>query len=222
MAGKDWSVVGRYVEYCSCDMGCPCESMAEPTQGFCTGAVAFEIDKGHCDGVSLDGMKVVATFYFPRAIHHGDGHMQLILEDGISDEQRDAMFYILSGEDQPVGTMIQIFSIIVEHNHSPVFTKIDFDWDIKARTARVEVPDFLRVRSEAIRNPLTDEAHRMITVLPDGWVFHEAEGAAGFAKSLGDLKFDLNRTHSSLAYIAWGPEGLKYNLEESRRRFPLT
>ena len=62
----------------------------------------------------------------------------------------------------------------------------------------------------------------MITVLPDGWVFHEAEGAAGFAKSLGDLKFDLNRTHSSLAYIAWGPEGLKYNLEESRRRFPLT
>ena len=116
------------------------KSMAEPTQGFCTGAVAFEIDKGHCDGVSLDGMKVVATFYFPRAIHHGDGHMQLILEDGISDEQRDAMFYILSGEDQPVGTMIQIFSIIVEHNHSPVFTKIDFDWDIKARTARVEVP----------------------------------------------------------------------------------
>ena len=34
----------------------------------------------------------------------------------------------------------------------------------------------------------------MITVLPDGWVFHEAENAAGYAKSMGDLKFDLNQT----------------------------
>ena len=61
----------------------------------------------------------------------------------------------------------------------------------------------------------------MITVLPDGWVFHEAESAAGFAKSMGDLKFDLNQTHSSMAYVAWGPKGLKYDLSESRRRFPL-
>jgi hypothetical protein len=58
-------------------------------------------------------------------------------------------------------------------------------------------------------------------VLPDGWVFHEAEGAAGFAKSTGELKFDLNHRHSSMAYVAWGPNGLKYDLEEQRRKFPL-
>jgi len=221
MAGKDWSIEGRYVEYCSCDMGCPCESMADPTQGYCTGAVGFQVDKGHCEGVSLDGMKVLATFFFPRAIHHGGGHMQPFLEETISDEQRDAMFYILSGEDQPVGTMFQIFSVIVEHHHDPIFTQIDFDWDIKARTARIEVPQSLRARSEAIRNPVTDQEHRMITVLPNGWVFHEAESAAGYAKSTGDLKFDLNQSHSSLAYVAWGPDGLKYDLDETRERYPL-
>jgi hypothetical protein len=31
--GKDWSIEGRYVEYCSCDMGCPCESMAPASGG---------------------------------------------------------------------------------------------------------------------------------------------------------------------------------------------
>lgn len=222
MAGRDWSIEGRYVEYCSCDLGCPCESMAEPTQGHCTGAVAFQVDKGHCDSVSLDGMKVVATFYFPRAIHHGDGHMQPILEESISDEQKDAIFYILSGEDQPAGTMFQIFSIIVEQLHEPVFTKIEFDWDVEKHRARIEVPDLMRAHAEPIRNPVTDKEHRIITVLPEGWVFHEAEGASGFAKSVGELKFDLNRTHSSLAYVAWGPQGLTYDLEESRRRFPLT
>lgn len=221
MAGRDWSIEGRWVEYCSCDMGCPCESMANPTQGHCTGVIAFIIDKGHCDGVSLDGMKVAATFYFPRAIHHGDGHMQPILEDTVSEEQKDAIFYILSGEDQPIGTMFQIFSIIVEHHHDPIMAKLDMEIDVKARSARIEVPQSLRARSESIRNPVTDEEHRILTVLPDGWVFHEGEGAAGYTKSIGDLKFELDRSHSSLAYVAWGPNGLKYSLDEARRRFPL-
>lgn len=221
MAGRDWSIEGRWVEYCSCDMGCPCESMANPTQGHCTGVIAFIIDKGHCDGVSLDGMKVAATFYFPRAIHHGDGHMQPILEDTVSEEQKDAIFYILSGEDQPIGTMFQIFSVIVEHHHDPIMAKLDMEIDVKARSARIEVPQSLRARSESIRNPVTDEEHRILTVLPDGWVFHEGEGAAGYTKSIGDLKFELDRSHSSLAYVAWGPNGLKYSLDEARRRFPL-
>jgi len=222
MASKDWSIEGRYIEYCSCDMGCPCESMAPPTQGICTGAIAFQVDKGHCEDVSLDGMTVAETFFFPRAIHHGGGHMQPILEDTISDAQKDAIFYILTGEDQPVGTMFQIFSIIIEHHHDPIFTKIDFDWDIENRKARIEVPNVLRTRSEAIRNPVTDAEHRILTVLPDGWVFHEAEGAAGFAKSIGDIKFDFSQTHSSLAYVAWGPNGLTHDLAGARRRFPLT
>ena len=46
----------------------------------------------------------------------------------------------------------------------------------------------------------------MITVLPDGWVFHEAENAAGFAKGIGAIKFDLNRRHSSLAQCRLGTE----------------
>lgn len=221
MPGKDWSIEGRYVEYCSCDLGCPCESMGEPTRGHCNGAVGFIIDKGHWEDVNLDGKKVVATFHFPRAIHHGEGHMQPILEDDLTDAQRDALFYILTGEDQPAGTMFQIFSVIVEHHHDPLFTPIDFDIDVKGRTAHIGVPGLLRARSEPIRNPVTDEEHRILTVLPNGWVFHEAEGASGFAKSMGGIKFDLSRSHSSMAYVAWGPNGLKYDFDEARRRFPL-
>lgn len=221
MAGKDWSIEGRYMEICSCDFGCPCESMAPPTKGHCEGLVAFAIDKGHCEGVSLDGLKVVATFFFPRAIHHGGGQMQPIIGDAPSEDQTNAIFYILSGEDQRVGTIFQIFSTIVEKIHDPIFSKIEFDWDIKARKARIEVADVLKAKSEPIRNPVTDTEHRMITVLPDGWVFHEAENTAGTTKSLSQLKFDLSQSHSSLAHVAWGPNGLKYDLAESRRRFPL-
>jgi hypothetical protein len=221
MAVRDWSIEAEYVEYCSCDYGCPCESMAPPTQGHCTGAVAFKINKGHCDGIDLDGLIVVATFYFPRAIHHGEGHMQPILEARTTPEQRDALFYILTGEDQPVGTMFQIFSQIIEHHHDPIFTEIGWEWDIKNRRARIDVPNIVRAHSEAIRNSVTDKEHRIITVLPEGWVFHEAEGAAGFAKGIGDIKFDLAQRHSSLAYVAWNRNGLSLDLAQSRKRFPL-
>jgi hypothetical protein len=95
MAGRDWRIEARHVEYCSCDLGCPCESMADPTYGICTGLVAFKIDKGHCEKLSLDDLAVVATFYFPRAIHHGQGVLQPIIDERASDEQRDALFYIL-------------------------------------------------------------------------------------------------------------------------------
>jgi hypothetical protein len=219
MAGKNWQIEGRYVEYCSCDHGCPCETMADPTYGYCTGLVAFKIDKGWCEDVQLNDLAVVGTFYFPRAIHHGQGVFQPILDERANEAQRDALFYILSGDDQPVGTMFQIFSVIVETIKDPLFAKIAFEWDLEKRQASIDVPGVIRARSEPIRNPVTDKEHRMITVLPDGWVFHEAESASGIAKGLGAVKFDLNHRHSSLAHVAWNPNGLLYSYDEYKQKF---
>ena len=61
--------------------------------------------------------------------------MQPILEARASEEQREALFYILTAADQPVGTMFQIFSVIIEHHHDPIFTEIGWEWDIKKRRA---------------------------------------------------------------------------------------
>lgn len=219
MAGKNWQIEGKYVEYCSCDHGCPCESMADPTYGYCTGLVAFKIDRGYCEDVRLDDLTVVATFYFPRAIHHGQGVLQPIIDERASEVQREAIFYILSGQDQPVGTMFQIFSVIVETIKEPLFARIGFDWDLDKRTAKIEVDGVVRAHSEPIRNPVTDAEHRMLAVLPQGWVFHEAENASGFAKGLGAIKFDLSRRHSSLANIAWNQNGLVHSYDEYKQKF---
>jgi len=193
--------------------------MADPTYGIFTGVVAFKIDKGHCEKISLDGFAVVATFYFPRAIHHGQGVLQSIIDERANDAQRDALFYFLSGEDQKAGTMFQIFSTIIETIKDQRFANITFEWDLAKRTARIEVPGIVRANSEPIRNPVTNEEHRVLTVLPNGWMFHEAEGAAGFAKGIGAIKFDLNRRHSSLANVAWDPNGLVHSHDEYKLKF---
>src|SRR5689334_7656300 len=219
MPGKNWQIEGRCVEYCSCNHGCPCETMADPTYGDCTGLVAFKIDRGWCEDVRLDDLAVVGTFYFPRAIHHGQGVFQPIVDERADEAQREALFYILSGEDQPVGTMFQIFSVIIETIKDPLFAPITFEWDLDKRRARVEVAGAVRAHSEPIRNPVTDAELRALLVVPNGWVFHEAENVFGFAKGIGTIKFDLNRRHSSMANVAWGPNGMVHSYEEYKQKF---
>jgi len=195
--------------------------MAPPSQGHCDGVVAMKVDEGHYGDVRLDDLVIAATFYFPRAIHHGDGHMQPILEERTTEEQRDAIFKILSGEGQPEGTIFQIFSIIVEHLHDPLFLPIEFDWDVKKRTARLSVPEVVTAVTEPIRNPVTDKEVHIRTVLPEGWTFYEAEVASGKMKGIGDLKFDYSQRHSSLAYFAFDNNGMAFSYEEAKQRYGL-
>lgn len=221
MSSTRWFLQGKWIEYCSCDVGCPCEGMAPPTEGHCTGVVAMKIDQGYYGDVRLDGQLVAATFYFPRALHHGEGHMQPILEERSTAEQRDAIFTILSGEGQPPNTMFQIFSQVIEHLHDPLFLPMEFDWDVHRRMGRLVVPDQVRAQTEPIRNPVTDEEHRMRTVLPAGWCFYEAEVGAGTAKSIGDIRFDYTRRHSSLAFFAFDNDGMAFSYDEAKSRFGL-
>lgn len=221
MADTDWYWKGRYVEYCSCDWGCPCESMAPPTRGHCDGVIAFQIDEGHYGDVSLDGVIVVTTFYFPRAMHHGGGHLQAIFRPDTTEAQLDAIFAVMSGEGQPVGTMFQIFSVVTETVHEPLFLPIEFEWDVAKRRARVHVPDVVNASTVPIRNPVTDEEVQIRTVLPDGWVFYEAEVASGTAKSTGAVKFDYSQRHSSLATFAFNNNGMAHSYDEAKQMYGL-
>jgi hypothetical protein len=221
MTDTPWHLEGKWLEYCSCDAGCPCESMAEPTQGYCEGAMAMQVDEGYYGDVRLDGGLIAATFTFPRAIHHGGGQMHPILPEGLSEDQVNAIFAILSGEGQPVGTIFNIFSVIIETIHEPTFAPIEFDWDIKNRRAKLTVPNLLRASTEPIRNPVTDEPVQVRTVLPDGWTFYEAEVGTGDVKSIGSIKVDFSHRHSSLAYFAFNNDGMAYSYEEAKAKYGL-
>jgi hypothetical protein len=219
--GSKWFLQGKWLEYCSCDHGCPCEAMASPTQGHCDGAVAMMIDEGHYGDVRLDDTLVVATFYFPRAIHHGGGHMQAILPEQSSEAQREALFAILGGEGQPAGTIFNIFSVIIEHHHEPLYLPMEFDWDVKKRRARISAPGVVEASTVPIRNPVTDKEELIRTVLPEGWTFYEAEVGSGTAKGIGSIKFDFSQRHSSLAHFAFDNNGMAYSYGEARERYGL-
>ena len=62
-----WQLSGRSVELCSCKMLCPCWLGPEgtPDQGWCGGALGFDVQRGNSDGIDLGGTKVAFTAEWP-------------------------------------------------------------------------------------------------------------------------------------------------------------
>lgn len=109
--------------------------------------------------------------------------MPAMIDERADEKQRQAILTILSGADQPVGTLFQNFSVIVSNLLEPLFLPIEFD--MEKRTGRMEIPGVVEAATEPIRNPVTGAVHRMRIVLPDGWDDKEAEFASGSANGAG-------------------------------------
>ena len=94
-----WSLSGHLLEACSCKMLCPCIfGPAEPDQGWCSGALTFDIQEGNADGVNLSGRRVVWAFDLPGDFFGGNATARLYIDDDASDEQRRDLEAIFTGK----------------------------------------------------------------------------------------------------------------------------
>jgi hypothetical protein len=159
-----WQLSGRSVELCSCKMLCPCwlGPEGEPDQGWCGGALGFDIHRGNSDGVDLSGTKVVLAAEWPGNFFGGDGTARLYLEERATPEQRRELEAIFSGKKG--GLFEALFGAVISKWLSTETTKIEMGWDASP---------FLRVGNvgQANLTPLKDATGRPTRV----------EGAAAMA-----------------------------------------
>lgn len=93
-----WGVTGNMIEFCSCKLLCPCWlGPAQPDQGWCSGAIVFDIQQGTADGVDLSGAKVVFAADWPGDFWAGNGTARLYIDTAASAEQRRELEAIFSG-----------------------------------------------------------------------------------------------------------------------------
>ena len=86
-----WRITGEEIANCNCAWGCPCQFNALPTTGNCEALAGWQIEEGFYGDTQMDGVKFARLFYWPGAIHEGDGTMQMIIDEGASREQREAL-----------------------------------------------------------------------------------------------------------------------------------
>lgn len=208
MAQTNWRLEGEWIKNCNCAFGCPCDFNARPTKGFCKGLAGMRITKGNFEDVSLDGLSFFMTVEFPGALHEGNGQAQPIIEERASPAQREALFKILSGQNSLEGTLFHIFSLIVTKLHDPIFAPIAFEFDKKARLARVRIPGVLETEVEPIKNPVTGLPHRIQVMMPEGFEHLEGEVASSNIRSSGAIQFETQGCHSTLAHVTQTAQGV--------------
>jgi hypothetical protein len=208
MAYLDWMLKTKRLVSCSCDYGCPCEFNAPPTRTPCEGVEGFEIIEGYFGDVRLDGIRFAGVYRWPGPVHEGGGAYMPIIDKGASEEQVAALFKIMSGEEQEPTTMFNIYGSTIDTEIEPVFTTIDFEWDLEARTGALVVPEILEAVLEPIRNPVTGAPHRALIRLPEGFEFRDAEMASSTFWSSGEITQAHERRYGFLTYAAYGPHGV--------------
>ena len=96
-----WRIAGSYAATCSCNLICPCPVDGPPTSpdGQCHGFLVFSVKEGELDGTDLSGVNIALYNLFPSNLTSGNWKVGLVIDEGASDEQADALERIFKGEE---------------------------------------------------------------------------------------------------------------------------
>jgi len=202
MAMTEWFVKAREFSNCNCSYGCPCQFNALPTHGHCMASIGYQIDEGRFGDVKLDGLRAVATYKWPGAVHQGNGTMQLIIDERADGRQRDALLRVMSGkETKDMATVWWVYAAMCPTKLEPLFKPIEFEVDVDARRARLLVPGVVETVGEPIRNPVTGAEHRARIDLPNGFEYRLGEVASGTTKATAGIPLEMNKSWGLFANI---------------------
>ena len=188
-----WYTKADYVETCNCDYGCPCNFNGFPTYGNCRALVFFHIREGNFgDNVKLDGLDIIEAVSWPKAIHEGNGTMQLFITKNADEEQRQALIRIITGQakgDGPFALFAPTYKYILDPQFVDVNAKID------GKKSSFSIPDsMIDVQLESFVNPVSGEEQDTKLQLPKGFIFKVADAVK--TKIMRILTPNFNFDHS--------------------------
>ncbi len=199
-----WRLTGEEIANCNCAWGCPCQFNALPTTGNCEALAGWLIEEGFYGDTQMAGVKFARLYYWPGPIHEGDGTMQMIIDEGASREQREALEALDTG--QQGGAYFEITAAVCPNRLDPSVAPITLEIDRQQRRALLSIPDIGESRSEPIRNPVSGEEHQARIVLPNGFEYEEAEmgNTVSFnVRAGGQLEFQHENCYAQFNAFDW-------------------
>jgi hypothetical protein len=168
MTDQSWQLTGTVFVACNCDYGCPCNFNALPTQGNCEGGWTWSVEDGRYGDLCLAGLAFSVYVKWPGAIHEGNGHAVILVDERADEAHRSAIETLLAGDSGgPWGVLAWTWPTI----DGPYPTRYEIEAD--GVSFRIAAGDHLDLVSEPIRNPVTGAEVRPGAVLPEGIIFKE-------------------------------------------------
>ncbi len=204
-----WEIRGREFANCNCAYGCPCQFNALPTHGDCRAVVGYEIDKGHHGDVRLDDLRAALIVSWPGPVHHGNGTMQVIVDERADSRQREALRKIIHGEDTTeMATMWWVYSAMAPNKLETLYKPIHLEVDVEKRIGRMSISGIAEMTGEPIRNPVTGAEHRARIDLPHGFEYKLAEIGSASSSVKGQIAMELKDSYGQFAELHLNNNGV--------------
>src|ERR1700761_7092006 len=103
-----WNLSGSYVETCSCELMCPCNTSLDhgATYDYCRVVLAFNIREGDIEGTDIAGRRVVLIADTPKVMTDGNWKLGVYIDDEASEEQFNQLVKVFSGQlGGPMGAL---------------------------------------------------------------------------------------------------------------------
>jgi hypothetical protein len=193
----DWRMTGIYFKSCNCDPGCPCDFMSPPTHHSCEGVVGMQVDQGHFENVSLDGVKWAVAFHWPGPLHEGNGTVKAYFDTATTPEQVNALRQILAG--RAGGTWFTVLASITSEVKPPAIAPITFE--IAGKRGAITIGQVIENRFAPIQNPVTRKETSIQVRIPGGMEYSDQGEAdilrSEIMRSSDDICFDHAGCHTS-------------------------
>ncbi len=197
-----YRIKGHHLEVCNCDHGCGCQFSGFPDHGNCKALIGYEVIEGEFGSVGLTGARAVIGARWPKAIHEGNGHVVLFVDEALPDEKVEALATIFSG--QAGGMPWEALAATIEKMEGPIRAPIEMNVD--GRRSAFRVPDVLDVRMTPLVNPVSEEEQDVSIVYPSGGFIWD-EGRIGTTEAMriahDGLDFEYPGQFAAYATPTW-------------------
>ncbi len=95
-----WNIKGAYVETCSCELMCPCNTSLDhgATYDFCRVTFVFDIREGEVEGTDVSGLRVAAIADTPKVMTEGNWRLGVFVDERATDEQMEKLVGVFGGQ----------------------------------------------------------------------------------------------------------------------------
>ncbi len=190
------------VEACSCRHGCDCQFTGFPNDGKCEFVIGFAVRDGNVGQVSLNGVRAVVAAKYPKAIHEGNGHVVLFIDEKATQQQADAFLSILSGK---LGGMPwEAIAGTIGKFEGPIRKPVEIE--VAGVRSRVRVPGVIEVELKPLTNPVTGKENHVHIAYPKGGFFWN-DGAVATTATMharhGDFQLEWPNRFAAAAEVNW-------------------
>jgi hypothetical protein len=118
-----WSISGTYFETCSCELMCPCNFSFDhgATYDYCRVTLVFDVRTGEIEGTDVSGRTLALVADTPKVMTDGNWRVGIIVDDGASDAQLEALTGVFSGQlGGPMGGLAPLIGEVLGVERAPI------------------------------------------------------------------------------------------------------